>query len=419
MARPRRRRVERPHIALIVETSLASGREILRGVARYVREHGHWSTFYEPRSLEESAPGWLRRWDGDGIIARLQNEAIAESVLQAKVPVVDVLGVVRHRHVPLVHTDDAAVAALAADHLLDRGFRRFAFFGLAGENWSNARREAFTKKVGDAGCPCDVYETPREVHHTKNWEDYADDLARWIRGLAKPVGLMVCSDQCGPVVMEACRRGGAGVPDEVAVIGVDNDEPLCEVADPNMSSVWPDHFRVGYEAAALLDRLMNRERKPTAPIYLPPRGVVTRRSTEVLAIDDPDIASAVRFIRQNACDGVTIDRVAASVSLSRSVLQRRFKAIVGRTLHEEILRVRLNRAKELLTESDVPIGAVAERAGFKHQEYLGVVFRQHVGQTPARFRRDHLRLGASAPLTLGRSQSSTLNPSAPGASVIR
>ena len=154
-----------------------------------------------------------------------------------RLPQGDVLGVVRPAGpgegppLPLVHTDDPRVAALAAEHLMDRGFRRFGYFGLAGESWSQRRRDAFAAAVGAAGCPCTVYETPREVHHTKMWEDYADSLAAWVKGLAKPVGLMTGSDQLGPILLEACRRAGAAVPDEVAVIGVDNDEPLCEVGE--------------------------------------------------------------------------------------------------------------------------------------------------------------------------------------------
>ena len=379
-------RAQRPHVALIVETSLAPGRDMLRGIARYVREHGPWSTFHEPRSLEESVPGWLSHWRGDGIIVRAQNRQIFKAVKAAGIPAVDVLGVMPSGKLPLVHVDDVRIAILAAEHLLERGFRRFAFFGLSGENWSQRRRDTFMATITAAGCPCTVFETPREIHHTKMWEDYADDLARWISGLPKPVGLMACSDQCGPVLLEACRRAGAVVPDEVAVIGVDNDEPLCEVADPTLSSVQPDHYRVGYEAAGLLASLMSGHAAPAAPIYVPPRGVVTRQSTDVLAIDDRDVARAVRFIREQACLGPSIDDVASHVAVSRSVLQRRFKKVTGRTLHEEILKVRLSRARELLIETDLPPAAIAERTGFKHQEYMGFVFRQQLGRTPGQIR---------------------------------
>jgi LacI family transcriptional regulator len=285
------------------------------------------------------------------------------------------------------------VSALAAEHLLERGFRHFAFFGLAGENWSQQRRDALEEIVRPHARSWTVYETPREVHHTKQWEVYADDLAAWVAALPKPAGLMLCSDQVGPAVLEACRRAGVEVPDEIAVIGADDDEPLCEVAEPGLSSVWPDHERVGYEAAALLDRLMRGEDAPTEPIRVPPRAVVTRRSSDVLALEDREIAAAVRLIREHACnpDGLTIDEIAARVAMSRSVLQRRFKAATGRTLHDEILRVRLGRAKELLSETDLPIATIAERLGFKHQEYMGDVFRKRLGVTPAHYRKSRKR----------------------------
>ena len=360
---------------------------MLCGISRYIREHGPWSTFLEPRSLEESTPKWLLQWDGDGIIARVQNRAIAQAVLKSGIPAVDVLGVVQGQGLPLVHTDDERIAVLAAEHLMDRGFKAFGFFGLSGENWSQRRRDAFVQAVRKAGHPCTVYEVPRQVHHTRMWEDYVADLAGWVARLAKPVGLMLCSDQCGPVMLEACRRAGAALPDEVAVIGVDNDEPLCEVTDPALSSVWPDHKNVGYQAAALLHRLMRHEAAPGGPLYIPPREVVTRGSTDVLALEDRDVAEAVRYIRDRACLGLTTDEVAEHVALSRSALQRRFKRAMGRTLHEEMLRVRLRRAQDLLAGTELPIQVIARKAGFRHQVYMGAVFRARLGQTPRQYRK--------------------------------
>lgn len=376
-----------PHVALIIETSLASGRDILSGISRYICEHGRWSTFLEPRSLEESVPNWLRKWRGDGIIARVQNSKIAKAVLASGIPTVDVLGVDESSTFPLIHTDDKSIAEMAAAHLLDRGFKHFGFFGLASENWATRRRDAFASAVGARGYSCAVYETPRHIHHTRMWENYADDLAAWVRKQPKPLGLMLCSDQCGPVMLEACRRAEVVVPDDVAVIGVDNDETLCQASNPALSSVWPDHSRVGYEGAALLAKLMNGGRRPSAPIFIPPREVITRRSSDVLAIEDRDVAAAVRYIRENACSGLNIDHVAKHVALSRSVLQRRFKKLVGRTLLEEMVLVRLRQAQELLTRTDLSLATIAEKAGFRHQEYMGAIFRSRLGMTPGQFRK--------------------------------
>jgi LacI family transcriptional regulator len=373
-----------PHIALVIETSLASGREILCGIGRYVREHGPWSIYHEPRSLEESVPRWLRYWDGDGIIARVQNTRIAEAVVSTGIPAVDVLGVVRRPELPLAHVDNAAIARLAADHFLERGFRHFGFCGLEGVNWSDERRDAFCQTVAAMGSACLVY-TLRTGRST--WEDEQDQLAAWVRSLPRPCAVLACNDPQGQKVLEACRRSGVRVPDEVAVVGVDNDAPICSISDPPLSSVVPDHERVGYEAAKLLDRLRAGEVGAGDAVYVSPGGLVARQSSDVLALVDREVADAIGFIREHACLGLDVDEVCRALALSRSTLQRRFRSLLGHTIHDEIMRVRLKRAQELLAETDMPIATIARRCGFGRQEYLGVVFRTRLGQTPASFRR--------------------------------
>lgn len=376
----------RPRVALIVETSLASGRDILRGIARYLRAHGPWSIYHEPRALEESVPPWLTQWRGDGIIARIQNQPIADAVVSTGLPVVDVLGLVPGLPVPLVHVDDRAIARLGAEHLLERGFRHFGFCAVEGANWSNTRLEEFEVAVNQAGFDCSICRLPPDTRGLANWETQQDLLTDWVRSLPRPVGVMVCNDPRGQLVLEAARRAGAAVPEQVAVIGVDNDEPLCEISYPPLSSVKPDHHRVGYEGAALLDRMLNGEAKPEAPVYVPPAGLATRLSTDVLAIDDPHVATAVRFIREYACDGIGIDDMVAHVPLSRSTLQRRFRKALGRTIHDEILRVRLRRVEELLVDTDLSLESVADKAGFVHRQYLGEVFKARTGYTLAQYR---------------------------------
>ncbi len=371
-----------------METSLASGRDILRGIGQYVRERRAWALFHEPRSLEESGPRWLATWRGDGIIARVQNHQIANLVKQTGLPVVDVLGLVPEAGIPLVHVDDREIASLAAEHLRERGFRHFGFYGLSEENWSARRRDCFRDCLGDSGRNLTVFEQPRHERSEASWDDRENELAQWIVLLPKPVGVLVCSDQRGLNFLEACRRAGVAVPDEVAVVGVDNDEALCEIANPPLSSVWPAHNQVGYEAAALLDRLMAGETAPAAPTLITPGGVKTRQSSDVLAVEDRNVARALQFIRGRACGGLNVDEVAEAAGLSRSVLQRRFREILGKTVHGAILDIRLKRASELLTETELPLIDVAEQSGFKHQEYLGAVFRAHTGKTPAQFRRE-------------------------------
>ncbi len=391
-SRSRQNRVA-PHVALLIETSLASGRDILRGIGRYVREHGPWSIYHEPRSLEESVPRWLQNWDGDGIIARVQNTHIANAVASTGIPAVDVLGVVRSPGLPLTHVDNAAISRLAANHFLERGFKRFAYCGVEGLNWSLERQQYFVQAIEEAGNECLIYSlnSQRGV-----WEDEQHQLATWVGSLPQPCALMACNDPVGQKVLEACRRSGVRVPDEIAVVGVDNDEPICAISSPPLSSVVPNHESVGYEAAALLDRLRAREIDSDAEVYIAPAGLVTRQSSDVLAQADREVAAALGYIREHACHGLGVDELCHELALSRSTLQRRFLRLLGHTIHDEIVRVRLKRAEELLAETEMPIATIAMRCGFGRQEYLGAVFRARLGQTPASYRRRVQHVGKTS-----------------------
>jgi LacI family transcriptional regulator len=377
----------RKKVALIVETSLAPGREILRGIASYLREEGPWSIAHEPRALEQSVPRWLRTWRGDGIIARVQNQRVADAIAAVGVPTIDVLGVVDGLPFPLVHVDDEAIGREGAEHLLDQGYRHFAFISIRGENWSQRRATAFARRVEAAGFPCEHHVVSRQTARQQSWKDSGPELATWLVSLPKPSGLMIASDQLGPHTLEACRSNGVVVPDDLGVLGVDNDEPLCEVSDPPLSSVWPNHRQVGYDAARLLDSLMRNGPHPTAPILLSPKGVLARMSTGALAVEDRNVAQSLRYIREHACEAIDVDDVVHRVPITRSVLQRRFRDVLGRSIHDELIRVRLARARELLEDTDLPLVEIAERTGFRHQEYMGAVFRQRLNMTPGQLRR--------------------------------
>jgi LacI family transcriptional regulator len=383
----------RPRVALLIESSRAYGRGTLMGVAKYVRQHGSWSIFFQERGLGDSAPAWLENWEGDGILARVENPSMAAAIRRVGVPAVDLRYLLPNLNLPSVRTDDDAATALAWEHLRERGFQHFAYCGFNGADYSDIRRDQFALKVSQAGLRCHVYvdsdQTGRHASTLKHEElglSDGDRLAQWIKQLPKPMGLMACNDIRGQQVLNACRSLGVAVPDEVAVIGVDNDEVLCELSDPPLSSVLANTERIGYEAAALLSRLMAGSPPPTEPLVVGPLGIVTRRSTDVLAIDDRHVAAAVRFIRERACEGIEVSDVLRAVPLSRSALERRFSRVLNRSPKEEILRVRLNRAKQLLMETDFSLSLVAEKIGLDHTEYLNVIFKKKTGMTPARFR---------------------------------
>ena len=206
-----------------------------------------------------------------------------------------------------------------------------------------------------------VYKPSNRARTNDSWDQQQNHLAQWVSQLPKPVGLMACNDPRGQMVLETCRRLGLPVPDQVAVIGVDNDEPICEISSPSLTSVYPDPTRVGYEAARVLHEMMRGGKPPNKPIYLLPTAIITRQSTDVLAMHDREIADAVSFIRENACRGIGVADVLERTPMSRALLGQRFRSALGRSVHDEIVRVRIGRAKELLAKSDMPIYLIAER----------------------------------------------------------
>ena len=378
-------------MALIVETSTAFGRAILDGVSQYIREHGPWTVYIEQRSLQDDMPPWIGRWNGNGIISRASTPESARKVLETGIPTVDLNDQVRDIGLPQVHADHAAIARLAADHLLERGFRHFAFFGFPVFEWSERRHDAFAHRVREAGGR--LHEAPHTQpvswgHQQASWEDEIVHVAAWIDKLPKPLGVMAGNDIRGMQLLDACRLAGVAVPEEVAVVGVDNEELVCQLAYPPLSSVVPDARRVGYEAAGLLDRMMNGEDASELLTLIPPLGVVTRQSSDVTAIDDPRLADAVRFIREHACRGIRVDDVLDHVSMSRSMLQRLFQKTLRKTILDAIVEVRLQRVRELLSQTDLSLDEIAERTGFAYPEYLSTCFRKHDGKTPSAFRRE-------------------------------
>jgi LacI family transcriptional regulator len=382
----------RPRVALLIESSRAYGRRTLFGVARYVREHLPWSIFLQERSLGETCPAWLKDWEGDGIIARVESRQIAAGIRRLGVPTVDVRYLLRNLGMPSVRPDDAAAARLAFEHLRERGFRYFAFCGFNGADYSDARRNSFEACTAGAGLPCHVYTDPLKIRKTSTQEYEArglrdgDHVARWLEGLPKPIGVMACNDIRGQQVLNACRTANISVPEQIAVIGVDNDEMLCELSDPPLSSVSLDTERIGYEAAAMLDQMLAGKKLKQPVIFIQPAGVITRRSTDVLAIEDRHITTATRFIRERACEGIDVSDVLKIVPLSRSTLERRFLRVLGHSPKDEILRTRLTRAKQLLSETDFSLAQVADKVGFEHPEYLSVIFKKKTGLTPGEFR---------------------------------
>lgn len=383
-----------PHVALIIETSMAYGRGLLRGVSQYVTENGYWSTYIDQRSLNDPPPAWLQNWNGDGVIMRAQTRRMAQLVANLKRPAIDTLHHYDNLKVPIVIPDHQAIAATAAEHLLDRHFRNFAFVGVERAHWSKARRDALVSVLRKAGFPCHVYSPLSRRRFMESWEGGQQDLTEWLSDLPKPVGVMTAHDLRALCVLDACRRGGLIVPEQVAVIGVDNDEPLCMHGNPPLSSVLVDHQLIGYRAAGLLDRMMSGKKYSAKPIQVKPRGVITRRSTDVIAIEDTLTAKAVRFIREHACEGADVNDVARHCGVSRRTMERTFGSFLGISPHDQIVRTKVVRAKELLAETDYSLDTIAVKSGLSQAAYLNVLFKREVGKTPGEYRRSLVGNGA-------------------------
>lgn len=378
-----------PLVAVILDAARAYDRLIIGGVARYAHEHGRWSLYVEEDPLEKLPD--LKRWHGQGVIANFDDRRVAGAIQGLSIPVVGVGGGYgwydAASGVPYVYTDNEAIGRLGAEHLLSCGFDHLAFCGtpktvIAG--WSTERAAAFKATAEAQGRSCHLF-TGR-VGAARRWEELQAEMRAWLAGLPKPIGVMACNDVRARHVLEACRGASLRVPQDVAVIGVDNDEMICALTDPPLSSIDQSARRIGYEAAAMLDRLMLGAMVPERRVVVPPIGVVPRSSTDTLATADAEVAQTLQSLRSDPWHRPRIDELAATAGVSRSTLEHRFRAAVGRSIHEEHVRLRLAGTRKLIVETDLPLKAVAMRAGFPSLQYMTTFVRRHAGVTPARLR---------------------------------
>lgn len=375
-------------VAILVDTATSWGRRLVRGIVRYSQSHGPWHLWL--RSGGQESPSWLPPgWRGDGVIVRIATRATARHVAAAGIPVVNISAIeLPGVDFPRVATDLAAVGRMAAEHLLDRGFQRFAYYGPAHHSYVQRHYHGFAEALSAVSPQCPFYGAKTEVGVGARtaWRIRQKRLIHWLKTLVRPVAIATWTPEEGREVIQACRRIGLLVPEEVAVLAAESDEVLCEACTPSLSGTALDSERIGYQAAMLLDRMMHGRRPPQHPIFIEPTGVVARQSTDTLAIDDPDLARAVAFIRSHAAEPIQVREVLRAVPVSRRWLERRFREVLGRGPGAEILRVHLERARRLLAESDLPIPKVAEAAGFGSREHFARMFKSEVGHSPLAYR---------------------------------
>jgi len=388
MSEPRENPVAFKRVAILVDTSTTWGREVIAGVHRYSREHGGWQLFVEPRGVDQRR--WLpTAWKGDGVIARVGFTDLAKSLKMLKLPVVNVSGITLPRvNFPRVVSDQVAAANLAAEHLLARGFRNFAYFSLLGLEYVAEHQQAFLDRLRMKGHRCDVFALSPHPGAEPDWNLDMKRLGKWLKGLPKPLAVFTWNSSSARELIYGCMQSGLSVPEEVAVLSGSDDDLFCEVTPVPISAVQLGCEQIGYRAAAALDRMMkNPSSPPSAEVLIPPQGVVKRRSTDTLAVDDAAMVKALRFIRENPARLMNVTDVARQAGLCRRALELRFQGLLGRSPASEIRRVRIDHAIDLLQRTNLSVATVAERSGFSSPEYMASIFRNRLATTPLHYRK--------------------------------
>ena len=360
----------------------------LQGIVDYERSHRQWSTFLDDDARTERDSGFLYSEKWNGVISRHTSPSLVASCRELGIPLVDLDDSPVIPGIPKIRPDNTAIGHLGAEHFLERGFRHFGFCGFSNETWSCERRDGFVEALSLAGHTCSVFEIEYPGVITPEWNaSQTTGLASWLRRLPKPAAVMACVDVWAFQAIIAADHVGLLVPEEVAILGVNNDTMRCELSYPPLSSVILDAHRSGYFAAEVLDRMLRGEDPGSVDTRIEPTGVFSRLSTDILAVGDKNVAAALSFIRERACRGICVDDVLVHAAASRSQLEKRFRQCIGRSPQAEIRRVQLARVKELLVETDFPLKTIASMTGFEHLEYMSVVFKRLTGESPGQFRK--------------------------------
>ncbi|MNI24632.1 Xylose operon regulatory protein [compost metagenome] len=336
-------------------------------------------------SRRETNLSWLHRWQGDGILARIENEEIADYVKRIHVPTVDLSASRLIPNLPCVETNDQTIAEWAAEHLLNRGFKHYAYCGDPTFPWSVQRCSHYMNYLQARYFNVHTFQHAHLPIVTEERLAMAD----WVQQLPKPIGIMACYDITAQKLLEACRLANVSVPEEVAVISVDNDDLLCDLSSPPLSSIQPDSLQAGYLAASLLDQMMAGVAVEPHVYAVEPLNIITRMSTDTIAVEDRYVSDAIQFIREHAYEDLKVDDVLHHIPLSRRSLDHRFVRALGRTTHDEIVQVKMKILTRLLDETDWTMPQIAERLGFKHAEYMSVIFKKYMGLSPGVYRDKH------------------------------
>lgn len=376
-------------VALVFKTRLEENQRILAAISKFNRFHENWSAFVDDQAVSQQDPSWLLNQSWDGIITRHSTSEFLEGCIKQSIPVVDLTDGPRFdRTVPKFRPDNRAIGHMGAEYFIEKGYQHFAFCGFSSELWALDRENGFKEALELAGRTSQSFDSSYPKANEPDWEQKEEEKIRaWLDDLPQPLALMCCNDLRALQVLHACRQLDLRVPEEVAILGVNNENVRCELSNPQLSSIPVNTDYYGQVAAQCLTDLMNGESPDSLNQLIDPLEVVTRRSTDMLSIDDKHVAEALHIIKNSACEGITVDAIVEQVSVSRSMLERRFRKHIGRSPQEEIRSVQIQKIKQLLKETNYTLAHIAEIAGFDHPEYMSVVFKKQLKMTPIQYRK--------------------------------
>ncbi|MGB0373160.1 MAG: DNA-binding transcriptional regulator [Opitutales bacterium] len=375
-------------VALLLESDMAFDRGIARGVGEYLRSKPGWIILMDP--MMEVSEKNIQHWKPDGIITSMRLPAIEEIAAIEDIPMVGFGSYSEetdsHFKFPIVSSNQREIGKIAAQHFMNNGMRHFAFCG--GDEtaqWCRERRNGFVEELAKNDFECSIYKP--DLESPTNMPDAVRSLSKWLKKLPKPTGVFVFFDGWARWVLDACVVQKIQVPQEISVVGVDNDRWLCELSQPMLSSVDANLGNAGYTIAELLDGMMSGDEPPPPITEISPSQVEARASSNYMDFDDPEVAFALRYIKEHACDPISTADVLKVTGMSNSTAYRKFMKSVGRSIHNEIQRVQMDRVKELLTTTNLSVNAIAQSAGFENVRYLTQVFRDLTKKTPTEYRR--------------------------------
>ncbi len=376
-------------LAILATWQTSFGHGVVNGALAYCRAHGHWEQFVEH---DYSRLGLFKlgqiiaKWNADALLAEIWNLDQLHAMEQYQIPIVDVSGTWDSPRIYRVQTDDRAVGRMVAKHLRECGLKHFAYYGLPSILYSQLRQAGFVAELKTTGFDCAVR---NHTHRGKIGPLVANRkaLGKWLAHLERPLGLMCCNDFHAREAIFACQEAGLRIPEDVALVGVGSDDLTCELVGTPISSVDLAPAKLGYEATAVLDRILSGKKPPRRPLLIPPGELRVRQSSDILTVSNPLVAAAIRFIQQHAHQPLLVDDVLREVPISRRALEMNFKALLGRSPQQQVFHAHLDLAKKLLTTTDLPVSTVAERSGFSSASVMSLIFLRATKLRPGQYRR--------------------------------